>query len=58
MTEEAYVVSGVASFDGQDLEAGDYLRAEAETIQPTLTTKHGCTLFLIGSEHDEVLDEG
>ena len=57
MTEEVYVVSGVASFDGQELEAGDYLRAEAETIHPAMTTKHGCTLFVIGSEHDEVLDE-
>ena len=57
MTEEVYVVSGVASFDGQELEAGDYLRAEAETIHPAMTTKHGCTLFVIGSEHDEVLEE-
>lgn len=55
--EEIYVVSGVATLDGHDCEAGDYLRAEADTVQPAMTTKNGCTLFIVSSDHDEILED-
>ena len=56
MTEEIFVVSGLATIDGHVFESGDYLRAEAETIHPSMTTKNGCTFFVIAGEHDEILD--
>ena len=55
--EEIYVVSGVATLDGHDLEAGDYLRAEADSVHPSMTTKNGCTLFVVSSDHDEILED-
>jgi hypothetical protein len=55
--EEIYVVSGVVTLDGHDCEAGDYLRAEADTVHPSMTTKNGCTLFVVSSDHDEVLED-
>lgn len=56
-TEEIFVVSGLATIDGQPFEAGDYLRAEAETIHPAMTTKNGCTFYVIAGDDDEVIDE-
>lgn len=55
--EEAFLVSGVAHVGGHEMRPGEYSRAESETIHEPITTATGCTFFLCGSEHDELLDE-
>ncbi|NUP12317.1 MAG: hypothetical protein HOW73_40240 [Polyangiaceae bacterium] len=55
--EEAMLVSGVAFFGEHEMRAGEYYRAESETIHDAITTSTGCTFFLCGSEHDEFLDQ-
>jgi len=55
--EEAMLVSGIASVGSHEMRAGEYCRAESDTIHDAITTTTGCTFFLCGSEHDEFLDE-
>lgn len=54
--EEALLVSGIAMVGTHEMRAGEYCRAESETIHEVVTTSTGCTFFLCGSEHDEFLD--
>lgn len=55
--EEALLVSGLATVGGHEMRAGEYCRAESETIHEVISTTTGCTFFVCGSEHDEFLDE-
>lgn len=54
--EEMLLVSGIATVGAHEMRAGEYCRAEADTIHDAITTSSGCTFFLCGSEHDEFLD--
>jgi hypothetical protein len=56
-SEEVLVISGLASVGSFELRAGEYCRAESESVHDPVTTATGCTLFVCGSEHDEFLDE-
>ena len=55
--EEMLLVSGIATVGNHEMRAGEYCRAEADTVHETITTTTGCTFFLCGSEHDEFLEE-
>jgi len=55
--EELYLVAGTAMVGEHEMRAGDYSRAESETTHERIRSEHGCTFFLCGSEHDELLDE-
>ncbi len=55
--EEMLLVSGIATIGHVEMRAGEYCRAEAETVHDRITTTTGCTFFLCGSEHDEFLDD-
>ncbi|NUO50653.1 MAG: hypothetical protein HOV80_17500 [Polyangiaceae bacterium] len=56
-SEEVLVISGLASIGTFELRAGEYCRAESESVHEQITTATGCTLFVCGSEHDEFLDD-
>lgn len=56
-SEEVLVVSGLATVGAFELRAGEYCRAESESIHEPITTSSGCTLFVCGSENDEFLEE-
>ncbi len=53
--EECYVLRGDLHLPGLVLHAGDYQRAEAESIHGVQSTEHGCLLFIVSSLHDELL---
>jgi anti-sigma factor ChrR (cupin superfamily) len=56
-SEEVLVMSGLANVGTFELRAGEYCRAESESVHEPITTATGCTLFVCGSEHDEFLDD-
>ena len=56
-SEEVLLISGLATIGTFELRAGEYCRAESESVHEPITTSTGCTLFVCGSEHDEFLDE-
>ncbi len=56
-SEEVLLMSGLASVGTFELRAGEYCRAESESVHEPITTATGCTLFVCGSEHDEFLDD-
>jgi hypothetical protein len=56
-SEEVLLISGLATIGTFELRAGEYCRAESESVHDPITTSTGCTLFVCGSEHDEFLDE-
>lgn len=53
--EECYVVSGDLHVGDTVLRAGDYQRAEPESLHGVQWTEHGCELFLISSLTDELV---
>ena len=55
--EEMLLVSGIATVGQHEMRAGEYCRAEADTVHDAITTSTGCTFFLCGSENDEFLDD-
>ena len=54
--EDLYVVEGTLDLGDVQIEAGDYSHADAGSIHDVARTSEGCTLLLIGSEQDEILD--
>ncbi len=55
--EELYLVSGTALMGDHEMRAGEYARAESETVTEPIRSPNGCTFFVCGSENDELLDE-
>ena len=53
--EECYVLQGDLSVGDAALHAGDYQRAEGGSIHVVQSTKNGCLLFIVSSQHDELL---
>ncbi len=54
--EQCLVLEGDVRLGDVALAAGDYERAEAETIHGTIETKSGCLLLIISSQRDEILE--
>ena len=54
--EECYVIDGEVHISGAVLRKGDYQRAEAESIHDVQSTEGGCTLLIISSLQDRILE--
>ena len=54
--EENYVLSGDITISGVQMKAGDYCRAELDTIHHDISTAGGCEFVSIASERNELLD--
>jgi hypothetical protein len=54
--EELVLLDGVATVGDSTLRPGDYLRAEVGTVSPLLHADEVCTLFVSGSENDELVE--
>ncbi len=53
--EEVYLLAGDLHIEGQTMRAGDYCRAEAESIHEESFTEQGCLFLLMSSQMDEIL---
>ena len=51
--EEIYIIEGDLTLAGFTMHAGDYCRAEADSIHETVHTTNGCVFLVLSSEHDE-----
>ena len=54
--EECYVLAGDLRVDELHMHAGDYQRAEAGSRHGVQSTEGGCTLLLVSSLHDTLVD--
>lgn len=54
-TEECYVLPGDIQMGGQVFRAGDYIRVEAGSIHEGIYTESGCTLLILSSQRNEIL---
>ncbi len=54
--EECYVIDGDIHVSGAVLGKGDYQRAEAESIHEVQSTEGGCTLLIVSSLRDRILE--
>jgi anti-sigma factor ChrR (cupin superfamily) len=52
--EECYVIEGDLHISGTVLLAGDYQRADLDSVHGDQWTEKGCTAFIISSLHNEV----
>jgi len=53
--EELHLLNGVLIVDDKTLHPGDYIRAEADTVDHRVFSETGCTCVLLTSTHDEIL---
>lgn len=53
--EECYVLEGDLKVGENTLHAGDYQRAQGGSVHSVQSTKNGCLLFIVSSQHDELL---
>ncbi len=53
--EECYVLQGDLSVGEMTLRTGDYQRAEGGSVHVVQSTTDGCLLFIVSSQHDELL---
>lgn len=53
--EECFVIAGELKIGDQTLRAGDYQRAEVGSVHEVQSTDTGCVLFLVSSQHDELI---
>ncbi len=54
--EECYVIEGAIEMGGQLFRKGDYIRAEAGSIHKGIYSESGCTLLILSSQRNEVLE--
>jgi anti-sigma factor ChrR (cupin superfamily) len=54
--EECYVIEGAIEMGGQLFRKGDYIRAEAGSIHEGIYSESGCTLLILSSQRNEVLE--
>jgi anti-sigma factor ChrR (cupin superfamily) len=53
--EELYLLHGELMIDSKKLNAGDYIRAEADTVDHRVWSETGCTCLLMTSTRDAIL---
>jgi quercetin dioxygenase-like cupin family protein len=53
--EEIYIVEGTAVHAGVEARAGEYCHSDPGSVHEAISSPAGCTLFLVGSERDELL---
>ncbi|HXG30134.1 MAG TPA: cupin domain-containing protein, partial [Thermodesulfobacteriota bacterium] len=54
--EECYVLEGDIEMCGRVFRSGDYIRAEAGSVHEGTYSKRGCTLLILSSERNEILE--
>ena len=54
--EECYVIEGAIEMGGQLFREGDYIRAEAGSIHEGIYSESGCTLLILSSQRNELLE--
>jgi anti-sigma factor ChrR (cupin superfamily) len=54
-TEQCYVIQGDLHVGDQSYQSGDYIRAGAGSMDEDIYTATGCLLFIVSSQHDELL---
>jgi anti-sigma factor ChrR (cupin superfamily) len=57
IAEEIYVIEGSALIGTVEASEGAYCRSEPESIHVAIVSPDGCTLLVLGSERDELLDD-
>jgi anti-sigma factor ChrR (cupin superfamily) len=55
-SEECFVLDGELYVGDEVLRAGDFQRADKDSIHPIQRTEKGCTVLIVSSLHDEILD--
>ncbi|MGH7799603.1 MAG: cupin domain-containing protein [Thermodesulfobacteriota bacterium] len=55
-TEECYVLEGDIHMGGQLFREGDYVRAEEGSIHEGIYSEQGCTLLILSSQSNEILE--
>ncbi len=55
-TEECYVLEGDIQMGGQLFREGDYVRAEEGSIHEGIYSEHGCTLLILSSQRNEIIE--
>lgn len=53
--EECFVLSGDLQVGGEDMLEGDYQVAPEGSLHPVQSTRGGCTLLIVSSQHDEMV---
>jgi anti-sigma factor ChrR (cupin superfamily) len=53
--EECYVLQGDLRVAGRVLRAGDYQRADRDSVHGVQSTENGCLLLIVSSTDDELL---
>lgn len=56
-TEQCYVIKGDLHVGDIALRAGDYQCADANSVHAVQYTEGGCLLFIVSSQHDEIMEE-
>ena len=54
--EECYVIEGAIEMGGQLFRKGDYIRAEAGSVHEGIYSESGCTLLILSSQRNELLE--
>ena len=54
--EENYLLEGDLTISGVTMKAGDYCRAEPDSVHSDIRTSGGCQFISIASEHNELLE--
>jgi anti-sigma factor ChrR (cupin superfamily) len=54
--EECYVIEGAIEMGGQLFRKGDYIRAEAGSVHEGIYSESGCTLLILSSQRNEMLE--
>ncbi len=54
--EELYVLEGNCLCAGEFLQAGDYHRAEAQSVHPVTSSEQGCLALVMTSSHNEPVE--
>ncbi|HEY7534584.1 MAG TPA: cupin domain-containing protein [Thermodesulfobacteriota bacterium] len=55
-TEECYVIDGDIRMEGHLYKEGDYIRAEAGSIHEGIYSRNGCTLLILSSQRNEIIE--
>ena len=54
--EECYIIEGSIEMGGQLFRKGDYIRAEAGSVHEGIYSESGCTLLILSSQRNEILE--
>lgn len=53
--EECFIIEGDIHMGGHKFGAGDYIRADAQSVHEAISTENGCLLLVMSSQENEML---